>query len=547
MPTIECNANDLNKLLGKNYSIEELKELVNYAIAEIDAVEGETLKIDVKTSNRPDLWSVEGIAREILPKISKEKGIPKIAIKKPVVQLNVEESVAKIRPFIAGAIAKNVEVSEEFLIQLIQLQEKVAGSFGRKREQVSIGVYDFDKIVWPITYKAVKPESISFTPLDYNSPINLEQILEKHSKGKEYAHLLKNFQEYPILIDAKKQVLSFPPIINSQHSGKITTQTKNLFIEVTGLNQNMVSTALNVIVQALFDRKASIEAIKLTNGKKTIETPDFEPKKIELSLEEVNNLSGLNLNTKQAIELLEKARYNAETKANKITAFYPAYRQDILHSVDAIEDIIISFGYNKIEPEMLKSFTIGKERIEAKELSIARDACIGLELQEILTFALTSKETQEKKLNLKEEEFVELANPMNSSLNVFRKRLAPELLNFLATNQHASFPQKIFELGACLSIDEKKETKVAEKNTLCIMLSHAKTDFTEIKSHLEAFASNYAIEFELSETNNSFLVNGRSAEISTKFGKGFIGEISPQILNNFGIKNKVTVLELPIM
>ena len=120
-------------------------------------------------------------------------------------------------------------------------------------------------------------------------------------------------------------------------------------------------------------------------------------------------------------------------------------------------------------------------------------------------------------------------------------------MNFLETNQHVSFPQKIFEIGACLSIDEKKETKVAEKNTLCIMLSHSKTDFTEIKSHLEAFASNYGLEFELKESSNEFLINGRSAEISTKFGKGFLGEVSPQVLSNFGIKNKVCVLELPIM
>ncbi|MDO8537387.1 MAG: phenylalanine--tRNA ligase subunit beta [archaeon] len=547
MPTIECNVNDLNKLLGKDYSIEELRELVNFAIAEIDAVEGDTLKIDVKTSNRPDLWSVEGIARAIVGRIGTQKGIPKIEIKKGNNQIIVEESIAKVRPFIAAAIAKNVEISEEFLIQLIQLQEKVDGSFGRKREHESIGIYDFDKIVFPITYKAVKPESITFLPLNYETQLNLEQILERHPKGKEYAHLLKQFNEYPILIDGKKQVLSFPPIINSQHSGKVTTQTKNLFIEVTGLNQNMVLTALNVLTQALSDRGASIESIKCVYGKKTIETPDFSPKKIELTLEEVNDLSGLNLTQKQAIDLLEKSRYEAKTDGKKIVAHYPAYRQDILHSVDAIEDIIVSYGYNEVEPEILKAFTIGKERNEAKELEIARDVCIGLELQEVLTFALTSKETQEKKLNLKEEEFVELANPMNASLNVFRKRLTPELLNFLASNQHASFPQKIFELGNCLSIDLSKETKVAEKNTLCIMLSHTKTDFTEIKSHLEAFASNYGIQFELKELNNEFLINGRSAEISTQFGKGFIGELSPEVLNNFGIKSKATVLELPIM
>ena len=247
------------------------------------------------------------------------------------------------------------------------------------------------------------------------------------------------------------------------------------------------------------------------------------------------------------MELLEKANYDVEIKGKKITAFYPAYRQDILHSVDAIEDIIISFGYNNIQPEMLKAFTVGKEREQTKIRGIAREICVGLSLQEVLTFALTSKESQQKKLNLKEEEFVELANPMNASLNVFRKRLAPELLAFLASNQHVSFPQKIFELGNCLGIDLKKETKVKETNTLCIMLSHAKTDFTEIKSHLEAFCSNYGLEYELKETSNEFLVNGRSGEISTKFGKGFIGEISPEVLNNFGIKTKTTVLELPIM
>jgi len=547
MPTIEISKKDFENLYGKKITTQEMEKALMYVKGEIESIEEDTIKIDIKETLRPDLWSTEGIAREIKARTGMEKGIPEYKTQKSQLQIQIEKSVKEVRPCTVAAIIKGIKITEELLIQIIQLQEKIHMTYGRKRKEAAIGIYDYDKIKGNIKYYGANPKEKKFTPLEYKTEMNLEEILETHPKGKEYAHLLKGHKLYPIFEDEKGNVLSMPPIINSNYSGKVTEETKNLFIEVSGFSNETLMPALNTITMALADRGGKIETVTITDsdGKK-ITTPNFENKKIEIDIQNMKKITGMELEEKEIIELLEKARYKIVKKTEKkIQLEYGNYRNDILHEVDVFEDILIGYDYNKIKPEKPKMAVTGNEKKETKLIDKARDICVGMGLQEILTFTLTSKEKQEKMVELKNEEFVEIANPVSANWEVLRKNLYPELLEFLSKNKSKEYPQKIFEIGKTLELDNTTDTKTKEKNKICIMVSAKEAGFTQAKSMLEAIAREFNKKIQLKETKNPSLKKGKGAEVTGEL-KGLIGEISEQVLANFNLEMPTIVVEIEI-
>jgi phenylalanyl-tRNA synthetase beta chain len=546
MPTIEVSYKDLYELIGRKLSIEKLKEAVEYAKGEIEAVDRDLLRIEVKDTNRPDLWSAEGIAREIRGRITKEKGCPKYKVKISKVVVKVDKRNAKVRPLTVCAVVRNLKLSETALSQLIQLQEKVCGTFGRNRKEVALGVYDLDRIKPPIRFTTVKLDGIKFVPLDFEEELTPREILEKHPKGKEYGHLLAGFKEYPIFIDSANEVLSMPPIINSNYSGKVTTETRNVFIECSGFKFNFLIPALNVIVAALADRGGEIESVKIIYPKRIIYTPDLSPKKAEVSIDYINKISGLNLSAKEICELLRKARYDVvKLKGDKIEVLYPAYRQDIMHPRDIVEDVIISYGYNRIEPIVPKLPTVGK--IDEKKIISNKIAeiMVGLGFQEILSYTLTNKINLFEKMNLEEEKIAELENPVSANWNVFRNWLLPSLLEFLSHNKHVEYPQKIFEIGDVVVLDEKEETKTKNVRKLACVISNTEANYEEISSVLDAFLSNLKVNYRLKRTSHSSFIPGRVADVVTNNKSiGVIGEIHPKVIENCGLEMPVAGFEI---
>lgn len=546
MPTIEVSLKDLNSLIGKKLSSEKLKDFILYAKGEVEDVSGDVIKIDMKDTNRPDLWSAEGIAREIKGRLNKG-GLPEYIVEKSENFIKVDKKVSNVRPMTACAIVKNIRLNSYSLFQLIQLQEKIAASFGRNRKEVAIGIYDLDKIKFPVKYTTVKPTGIKFVPLDFEEAMTPKEILNKHPKGKEFGHLLKKSKEYPIFIDSDNEVLSMPPIINSKHSGYVTEKTKNVFIECTGFNLKLMLPALNSMAAALAERGGKIESLDVKYPSKKIVTPDFTPKKSEVTVELINRLSGLALTIKEIVKLLEQARYSVKVRGRKLEVLYPSYRQDIMHPVDIVEDVIISYGYNRIEPESLKLPTIGESnKLETFSNKIA-DLVVGLGFQEILSYSLTSKDNLFKKMNVKEDKIVEIENPVSLNWNVFRNWLLPGLLEFLAANQHVEYPQKIFEIGNVTMIDEKQETKTKDVRKLCCAISNTKVGYEDISSKLDSFMRNLGIKYKLNPASHPSFIEGRMAKILVdKKAVGIIGEINPHVLNNWNMEMHVVVFEIII-
>lgn len=547
MPTIEVSKKDLCKLIGKNLPLEQLKDAVEYAKSEIESAEGDVLKLDVKDSNRPDLWSAEGLAREVQGRLGIKKGLPKYKIGKSKVIVKVEKKNAQVRPLTVCAVAKGLKLNDEALGQMIQLQEKVCGTFGRNREEVAIGVYDMTRIKSPIRFTTVKPDGIKFTPLEFRKEMTPAQILKEHPKGKEYGHLLKGCKEYPIFIDRAGEVLSVPPIINSNYTGKVTKRTKQIFIECSGFHFKFLVPALNVMVAALADRGAKIQSVKVVYPNKRMTTPDMSPMKSAVNVNYSNKVSGLNLSARQMVGLLERARYKASASGKKINVQYPAYRQDIMQQRDIVEDIIISYGYNNIPPVIAELPTIGGISKREVNSNTVANIMTGLGMQEILSYTLTNKENLFKRMNIAEEKIAEVSNPVSLNWNVFRNWMLPSVMEFLSNNKHVEYPQRVFEIGDVIALDGKMETKSRDVRKLACAIAGAQTSYQEISSVLNALMNNLGLKYKLKSTPHKSFIPNRVAEIIVgNKSVGFVGEISPLVLTNWKLEMPVVAFELDL-
>jgi len=548
MPTIDISLKDLSKLVGKEITLENFEpEALLWIKGEIDGIDGDNIKIDCKESNRPDLWSTEGIARAVSPFYTKERGIRKYNVEDSDVYLHVDRSVDKIRPYISAAIIEDITITDDLIKQLIQIQEKVTTTFGRKRKVAAIGIYDFDKMTPPITYKAFKPTELKFIPLGFTKEMTLKDILIHHPKGQEFAHLLTDFDKYPIVIDNKDIVASMPPVINSESTGKVTEKTKNLFIEVTGINLDDTQVALNIVVCALADRGGKIKTVLVDYGEKHLRTPDFTPKRIKVKFTEIEKITGMKFSLKELKDLLEKQQYEVKKAKDCLEVEYPSYRQDIMHPVDVIEDILISYGYNKVTPILANLATTGEISPIEEFCEDIRELIPGFGAQELLNFTLTNKEILFRKMNLKEENCIEIANPVSNKWTNLRNAIIPSLMDFLEHNTNQEYPQQVYEVGDIVIINDRAETKTDTRKHLAWALADKEANFTKAKQIITYILTGLNIDFQIEEESNDSFITGRCARIiANKKVLGYFGEIHPKVLQNFSIEFPICALELDL-
>lgn len=549
MPTVELSLSDLNRLLRRDLSFDELEDkAILYVKGEVDYFDGvDLVKCDIKDTNRPDHWSVEGIARELRGYLGVEKGLPDLPIEPSGIQMNVDKKVEKVRAKTVAAVVKNLTFTDESIKQIIQLQEKIHMTYGRNRALVAIGVYDFDRLVPPIKYTTVPHDGIRFIPLDCDEEMTPGEIMEKHPKGQEYSHLIKDNDEYPLMIDSAGNALSIPPIINSVYTGKVTEETTNVFIEITGHEIDRILLALNVLAATFAERGGKVESVEVNYHDKTIITPDFTPKRYSIDPDYCRRILGLDLSNEEIAHLLERARYNAISKGDHIEVEYPSYRGDIMHQRDVIEDVAIAYDLNEMIAEPPAISTLGRESPKEVYATAVREVMVGLGFQEILTFNLTNKDNLFKKMNLPEEDICEIANPISASWVALRNWLSPSIMDFLTHNLHVELPQKVFEVGDVVVLDDTRNTLTRTTKKLACAITDSTVSYEEASSALDALMRAMDTDYSLKTVENTSFIPGRSAEIHVN-GKtiGIIGEVHPRVLQNWGLEKPVVLFEVEV-
>jgi phenylalanyl-tRNA synthetase beta chain len=537
MANIRVPRKQFEKEIGK--LDEKMKTRIAMFGTTLEKFDSDEIEIEINP-DRPDLLSYQGYKRSFLAFLGRKTGLKKYKINSPEkdYEVKIDSSVKDVRPYTACSIVKGLKLDDEKIKELIEIQEKLHITIGRKRKKVAIGIYPLEKIKLPITFKALEPDKIKFIPLEMNRELSGLEILQRHPAGRDYAHLLSGKIKFPIFIDSNRQILSMPPIINSQLTGKITDKTKDIFIECSGFDLEILKHCLNMIVTTLADMGGKIYQMKLSGG---VLTPDLTPRKTKISLENTNKLLGLDLKEKQIKELLEKMGYSYEKGVMEI----PAWRTDILHEVDLIEDVAIAHGYENFEPEIPDISTIGeedpKERIKKKLAEILS----GLEMLETSNYHLTTKREQIERMNISEKQEKEFIGVEESKteFTLLRRDLLHQLLKVISENVDSEYPQKIFETG---KIFELENSKILEKERLAVAITPG--NFTQIKQVLEYLSRMTNIQFKFEEEDSaSHFIEGRVARVIFK-GKGIgnIGEIHPKILKNWKIKMPVSLLEIDL-
>jgi len=360
LPTIDVDYAELERLLGVDLrgDMEKLDDVLSLVKSEVklyNEQEG-VVSIEIKDTNRPDLWSTEGLARALRGFLNVEKGLKQYDVGKALVDVHVDPQLWNIRPYICCSVVKNVKLTDTIIRGLMHLQDKLDQTYGRNRQKTSIGIYDYNLISPPLKYNVTKPSDISFVPLGFEEKMNLAEILERHPKGVEYGHIVKKYSVYPILLDSNRKVLSFPPIINSNDLGKVTEETRNVLVEVTGTVHQTVLNTLNLVTLALIDQsgKAYAATVRYPDepfyASKKVLTPDFSNTRMDLSVEYANKVLGLQLTAERIAKLLLTAGFGVEkVSGNTLKVLVPCYRVDVMHQVDLVEDIAIAYGYNNID------------------------------------------------------------------------------------------------------------------------------------------------------------------------------------------------------
>ena len=484
--------------------------------------------------NRPDLLSYHGFKRSFLAFLDKKTGLKEYKINKPEKNfvVTIDSSVKDVRPYTVCAIVKELKLDDDKIKEMIDIQEKLHFTIGRKRKKLAIGIYPLEKIKLPITFKALEPDKIKFIPLESESEMSGLQILQKLPTGKEYADLLAGKPKFPIFIDSNNHILSMPPIINSKETGKVTTETKEIFIECSGFDINSLNKCLNIITTNFAEMGGEIYQMELHYKDKKMVTPNFSAEKMKINLENANSLLGLELKEKEIKKFLEEMGYNY----NKGIVEIPPWRTDILHEVDLIEDVAIAYGYENFIPEIPEIATVGKE--EDKEIVKRKIAEIlsGLNILEVSNYHLTTKQDQFRNMSMPEENFLEVEES-KTDYKILRKDLTHYLLKILSENVDSEYPQKIFEIGKIFNTNETEN----------IAMASAPANFTEIRQILEYLSKMMNLDLQISEPEKvpNYFIDGRTAEIRLDNKIiGFLGEIHPKILRNWKIKMPVSIFEI---
>lgn len=544
MTILTVDRKELEKKVGK--ITKEVEEKITMMGTPVEEISDGEVSVEV-FPNRPDLLSLQGFSRALGQYLGK-KGTSSIKVNKPEkdYKVKIDKSVKKVRPYTACAIVKGLKLNDEKIKEIVDIQEKLHLTIGRKRKKLAIGIYPLEKIKLPIRYLAKKPEDIKFIPLEMNKEMTGKQILRQHPTGREYADLLKDADVFPVFVDADDKVLSMPPIINSHETGKINEKTKDVFIECSGFNLEYLKKTLNIVVSALEDMGGRIYAMDI-NDEKNFVSPDLEPEKMEFKIEDVNKTLGLELGEKEIKKYLGKMGIGFSKERGKCLALVPAYRNDVLHWVDLAEEVAIAYGYDNFEPEIPKIATIAEEDKMAVVRRGVAEVLSGLGLLEVSSFHLAKKKDV-KKMHYDFKEWIEAENS-KTEYSVLRIDLISGLLKIFSENSHSEYPQKIFELGKVFAKGDS-DTGVIEQERLAVAFSDEKVSFTDLKRVLEYMFKMFGVlaeRWQIEEVENNNFISGRVGKVLVD-GKevGVIGEIAPRVLKNWGIKMPVSAFEIDL-
>jgi len=539
MPVVELSYTRLQKLVGK-VTKKQISDSLPFLGLDIETEDKDLVRIEY-SPNRPDYSTDFGIALGLQGLLGIKTGAIKLNVKKSnKYAIFVKSEVSKIRPFVTGIVAINGKIDDKTIKQFMTMQEDLHFGIGRRRKKSSIGIHDLDVISFPLEYTTTN-KNHKFIPLNSEKELSISEILKNTDVGKDYGSILGNSPQVPLILDANQKTVSFPPIINAAIT-TVTTKTKNLFVEVTGINKEDAEDMLSVVATILQNAGFTLESVQISGAKNS--SPKLEQKKILVNSSLINQTLGLNLNPSKIISSLKKSRLDASTKGKNIICTIPAYRFDIFGPMDLVEEVALGYGIQNLEPTLSPSQTLGQTNPVSLQLKSLSQIIIGLGYLEALNSSLTSKRVLYDMTNRDATKIISVLNSKSQEHTILRDSILPGLLENLSRNIHESYPQKLFETGTVFTTDNP----ISEKINFSSISAHQDANFTEIKSVLQSALKNgFGIKIETKTTTHPIFEEGRCATVIVN-GKsiGVIGEVNSKIIESYKIRVPVVGFEISL-
>ncbi|OAG32631.1 phenylalanyl-tRNA synthetase beta chain [Nematocida sp. ERTm5] len=530
MASISVSKNALLAGIGKSYSDDEMTDVLFDFGLELDEISVEDNEVQYKIdipANRYDLLCLKGLIYGLRSYIDCVPG--KTLESKKTVE-SVDGVRPEARPYIKMAILKGVNLENGGYSDLINFQDKLHQGLGQNRRLMAIGTHDYDKTTRPYTYTEMHEDEIKFTPLSQSREYTrkeLDDLYKTDSKLKDYLNLARKNGMVPVVLDSKKNILSLPPLINSELS-KITEKTKNIFIEITGTDLGRVSTAMDLLLHHFSEDTTEIEEILIDNGSEYQE----ETKKIRITPEIIKKELTLDLTLDTVQTYMKRMMHQVEINSSQTESDWSVdviptkLRPDILHQCDIIEDIAIAHGYNNFARTLGNNYTIGKELPINKLAQSLREECARVDYTELFTMALLSTEDY---FGFGVDRHIKVKNPKSTECEVLRQHLIPSVLKCLISNQHYQLPIKVFEVS---DVGEFTDSDVGVKNSkrLCMGICGRTSSLELLQESFDVVMKRQGFTVEYRNNDSTPFVKGRSCQVLYKGNEiGYLGVLDLNI------------------
>ena len=561
MPKFETKEKFLFSLLGREYTDDELEQVFPRAKAELDEHDKENgvFKIELNDTNRPDLWSAMGLARLLKnyedPQIRQYDFFSSkcFTADNKGRELHVGNRAKEVREFSCGFVASGKTVDEDILLTLIQSQEKLCFNFGRKRKTIAMGIYRNDLIQYPIHYDGADPDKTHFVPLHMEEDLTLREILEKHPKGQEYGYIIKDKPVYPYLYDNAGKTLSMPPVINSAFVGAVEIGDNNLFVEMSGPILKDILLCASIMAVDMADLGFTIEPVKViypyeTEFGKEITVPYYFQDSQSCTVQEIKHVLGEDINAEDAKDALLRMGVYSVSEGDTIHITCPEYRNDFLHPVDVVEDVMIGYGLENFEPTIPRDFTVGR-LTPAEELGRkVKDIMVGMGFQEMIYNYLGSRREYVDNMHIKGDKVIMISNPMSENFEAVRPSIIPSLLESESVSGHATYPHKIFEVGKVAYLEPSNNSGTVTRNSLGFMSADGSVTFNDANSFINTLMYFLRTEYTLAvPEDDPRFIPGRCADIIVGGKKiGIFGEVHPAVLESWGCGMPAIVAEIDL-
>ena len=521
------------------------------------------------TSNRVDCYSVIGIAREAAATLHKE-------FKPPVVTAtgNSEDVHDYVK-----VIVKDTDLCPRYCARVVKNIKIAPSPVWMQRRLASNGIRPINNIV-DITNYVMEEYGQPMHAYDYDTLAGHEIVVRRAGADEKFVTLdgqERTMDENVLMICDGEKAVGIAGIMGGENS-MITDDVKTMMFEAAcfdgtnirlsakriglrtdasgkfekGLDPNNAEDAINRACQLIEELGAG----EVVGGMVDVYTKKKEPVRIPFQPERINALLGTDVSEEDMLSYFKKIDLGYDAEKREVIA--PTFRHDLFRMADLAEEVARFYGYDNIPTTLPKGeSTLGKLPFEVRIEGIARDVAEFSGFSESMNYSFESPKVFDKLLIPEDSELrkpIVISNPLGEDFSVMRTLPLNGMLSSLAFNyNHRNKNVRLYELAKVYLPKTLPLTELPDERVQFTMGMYGEGDFYVMKGVVEEFFSKAGIRGKISydpKAGKTFLHPGRQANIIYN-GEvmGYLGEIHPQVADNYGIGDKtyVAVLDMPVV